>query len=221
MSTEYLVYMVNNSESSKNFYCFLTAPEEIDGAQVFANSSNHVTLPDQSTGTFDIGIEYSLEVKAQQTPVEVGVTVSGGESLLVDLTDTCDATFTVNDEHQIPTISMASDVAAEGEIGLLLNSYVPSDQEVYNWYQSATFGIKAGSSSMGYTWTPGPNSSTNLTPKVSFYINYGDYTDNQLLSVTETSRNSAQLTNASFDSAGKTTVTINSDGTWTVLPGQP
>lgn len=226
MSTKYTIHVVNKKPgATKKFFCFLSAPEKINGQEVFANSSKFVTLTGTKSGKaakFDIGLQYSLTAGSANTPVDVGLAASGNISENVDLDQIWDADFYVNDDQQTPDLTLAEKSGAGNDIvQVRTNAFNDTEEADYDWFQYLTYGVNDGRTQMGYTWSPEGNTEYDLTPQVEFYINTGSFTPGELVNLHSSGRDAAVVSNDDFDSRNVATVTYNSDGTWDIEPGAP
>jgi hypothetical protein len=225
MATNYTIYLVNQSSSTQTFWCFLTRPQEVaSDPTVFANSSASIAIDsnDPSTNSFTIPVQYVVSAGASNQAVGLGVQINSTISQDSDLTDVWDATYANVPPNKGPKLTLdGSSSVGANSLKIVTNAFDQENNESNNWYASQSFGIQTESGFMGMTWSPSPNQSRTLTPKLSFYVSVGSFGDSTLADWTQVSNQSAQLSVPGSFSAGAATVTYLNNGKWQITPGKP
>ncbi|MFA6607826.1 MAG: hypothetical protein WCS75_12580 [Sphingomonas sp.] len=224
MPSQYTIYLVNQSSSTQTFWCFLTRPAEIaSDPNVFANSSASIAIDsnDPSTNYFVIPVQYSVGAGASNNAVGLDVQVTSTISQNSDLAQVWNADYANAPPKKGPKLNAASTSTGPNSIKLVTNSFNQEDNEALGWYSNQSFGIQTASGFMGMTWSPSPNQSRTLTPKLSFYISVGSFGSSTLADWTQVSNDSAQVSVPGSFAAGACTVTLLNNGKWNIAPGKP
>ncbi|RUN77113.1 hypothetical protein EJC47_08570 [Sphingomonas sp. TF3] len=224
MPSQYTIYLVNQSSSTQTFWCFLTRPAEIaSDPNVFANSSASIAIDsnDPSTNYFVIPVQYSVGAGASNNAVGLDVQVTSTISQNSDLAQVWNADYANAPPKKGPKLTLASTSTGPNSIKLVTNSFNQEDNESLGWYSNQSFGIQTASGFMGMTWSPSPNQSRTLTPKLSFYISVGSFGSSTLADWTQVSNDSAQVSVPGSFTGGACTVTLLNNGKWKIAPGKP
>lgn len=224
MTAEYTIYLVNESTSTQTFWCFLERPIELaSDPSVFANSSASLAVrPFQpGTNTFTIPVQYVVGAGASSKPVGLGVKVSASVTNDADLTDTWEADYATVPPNLGPTMQKLGTQSPAKTIAIKSNEFDQAKNEAAGWFSNMSFGIQTDQGFLGMTWSPSPQMTRTLTPKLTFYVAVGSYGSNKLADWTDISNNSAQIVVPSSFKYNETTVTYTSTGGWVVTPGKP
>ncbi|ESA35921.1 hypothetical protein N836_10350 [Leptolyngbya sp. Heron Island J] len=224
MTTEYTIYLVNESASSQTFWCFLKRPEELaSDPQVYANSSTNLTVGSFQPGinTFTIPVQYQVGAGASNKAVGLDIKVNSGVSNDADLGDTWEADYVTVPPKQGPTMQKLSSDPSKKSIAIASNAFDRGKNEGNQWFSNMSFGIETSQGFIGMTWSPSPQQTRTLTPKLKFYVAIGSYGNNTLADWTTVSNNAAEISVPGSFKYNETTVTYTSTGAWKVEPGKP
>ncbi|ETI62022.1 hypothetical protein D104_02220 [Marinomonas profundimaris] len=220
----YKIFIVNKTSSKKQFWAFLSEPEDTFSSDLYLNSSAYITIKPNNTkqlNSFTIPLQYSTEAGCSNNAVGLNTVIESSITEKVDLTDGLTAAFTISDEHLGPDLSSpVSGTADPGKVEVEVDPFAQNDEEKYSWYPSLTFGVQSQQGFMGYSWSPEPGETYKIKPKVKFYIATGSWESNQLLDMSSISTDSAEVTENDFDTKLECTVTLE-NGEWTVTKGRP
>ena len=221
MATEYTIYIVNKNDKRK-FWLFLSAPEELSGLGVYANSSAYMTVAPNYIGTnsFTIPVQYVIGAAASSNAVGLGVRVSSVNTQQTDLKQEWKIQYAPPANHEGPTVTKGSDPQVD-QIWLDTLEYEKGEEPIKKWYASQSFGIETDSGYIGMTWSPITGETRKITPKLAFYVATGDYESNSLASWNQVSDGAAKITEESFSPSREVTVTRTSAGGWDITPGAP
>ncbi len=224
MPTNYTIYLINQSSTTQTFWCFLARPQEVaSDPTVFANSSASLAIDsnDPSTNSFTIPVQYVVAAGASNNAVGLNVKVNSTISRDSDLTQVWDATYADVPPNKGPKLVLNSDSVGPNSLKIISNPFAQDSNEALNWYASQSFGIETAAGFMGMSWSPSPNQSRTLTPKLSFYVSTGSFGASTLADWTQVSNDSAQVNVPGNFSAGACTVTLLNNGKWKITPGKP
>jgi len=224
MTTEYTIYIVNESSSTQNFWCFLERPEELaSDPSVFANSSASLAVGSYQPGTntFTIPVQYVVGAGASNREVGLGVKISSSVTNNANLQDAWEVDYVTVPPNQGPTMQKLGRKSLENTIAIKSNAFDQGKNENNGWFSNMSFGIQTAQGFIGMTWSANPQQTRTLTPKLKFYVAVGSFGSNNLANWTNVSNNSAELLTPSSFKYNKTTVTYTSDGSWIVTPGAP
>lgn len=225
MADEYKIYLVNNSPSTQIFWCFLEKPEQLaSDPLVFANSQANLQIESGQPGfnSFTIPVQYLVGASAGNEPVGSGVVVESSVINDASLKDQWYATYADVPPNQGPTMEKTGTASEDNTIEIKCNPFNKEKNEANNWYSNMSFGVQTPSGFIGMTWSPEPNKTKTLTPKLSFYVSVGSYGSNELVDFTTISNDAAEISVPdSFDAINETTVTYTETGEWIVTPGKP
>ncbi|WP_323282745.1 hypothetical protein [Enterobacter cloacae] len=219
MPTTYTIHLRNKQSANQTFWCFLDEPSSNIDSTVFANSSAFLTVPTYSPGQddrFAIPLQYVVQAGASNQAVGLNTQIYSSIKHDTDLSQTWLATYFA--QNQGPNLT-SSGSAPSGEIDITTNAFDKSKEPLNKWFSNLTYGVKSENGFMGVTWSPDPNQEYRIKPKVQFYVATGHFESNTLADITSISKQSASITDASFDGNNECTVTLNTDGTWDVVPG--
>lgn len=218
---QYIIYLVNQSASTKDFWCFLTQPEALNNENVFANSSVNIAIDPGYKGydTFTIPVQYSLGAGGSNEAVGLDIKVDAQMQKKVSLGEGLRADYANAPPNKGPNLGPGSAVGSDS-VGLQVNNFNQVANEEHGWFSNASFGIETAQGFIGMTWSPSPGENTTITPKLTFYVATGNFGINTLASFGTVSSQAAQITLDDFDRK-KATVTLMPDGTFKVVPGMP
>ncbi|KGJ93766.1 hypothetical protein [Colwellia psychrerythraea] len=223
MSTEYKIYLVNESASTKNMWCFLTKPEGLTGPNVFANSSSSLSVTPNYAGTnlFTVPLQYSLQAGASNEAVGLDIRIDSTISVNADLKKKYQADYVTAPPKQGPNLTLDQTGSSPAKtMAFKTNGFNKVQNEDNQWFSSATFGIETGNGFMGVTWSPDPNDTKTITPKFEFYIATGSFESNKLADFNTISNDSAIIPLSMFKNL-EATVTLTETGSWVVTAGRP
>lgn len=118
-------------------------------------------------------------------------------------------------------MGLASPKAPANAIAIVSNAFDKGSNEVAGWFASQTFGIETEAGFVGMTWSPDPQKTRTLTPKLTFYVATGDYGSNELASWDDVSNGSAAVSVPNNFVLNACTVTYTATGGWTITAGAP
>lgn len=222
--TIYTIYLVNESSSLQRFWCFLERPKEIadDDKKVFANSSVYLDVASHSANinTFTIPVQYRVGAGASNQAVGLNIKVNSTIMKDASLDDKFQAKF--YKPNQGPDLEQDGTGAGKKQISIGSNPFNQVEFENQHWFSNMSFGIQTQQGFLGMTWSPSPNQTRTLTPRLKFYVAVGTYGANDLASYKTISNGSAEIPVPSkFSASGEATVRYTSNGTWEVEPGKP
>lgn len=221
--TEYTIYLENNSATTKNFWCFLAPPQELDNKKVFANSSTNLAVAphSQDVNTFTIPVQYVVGAAASNEAVGLNIKVETYNTKPADLTDVFEAKYKTIPPKMGPTLAKVSTASPANTIRMDSNSFNRGTNEDGGWFSNMSFGIKTEQGFIGMTWAPPPQDKKTITPELSFYIACGSFGANSLARWEDVSESCARLqVPVDFDLLCAT-VTLDGTGSFVVTPGKP
>ncbi|MCA6220942.1 hypothetical protein [Photorhabdus antumapuensis] len=224
MSTEYKIYIINQQDKKKKFWCFLSEPQSEVSDKVFANSSTYMTLSKHIKGdenSFIIPLEFKLKASSHNKVVGISSKISTHSLKDIELGNIWKVEFDSSNEHINPSLSKLSEKTEPNQVGIKINGFDLTEQEINRWYSCLTFGIESGEGFIGYSWLPSPNDTYHIQPKIRFYIKTGEYVENQLIKMSDVSSDSALITEEDFDKRKECTVIYTTQGKWEVKSGKP
>lgn len=224
MANNYTVYLINQMSTTQTFWCFLDKPVEVqDDPGVFANSSASLAIDSNaaSTNYFTIPVQYVVGAGASNKAVGLNVKINSSIVENADLTQVWDATYANVSPNKGPTLTLDNATASDTSLKIVSNAFAQESNESQNWWASQSFGIETEAGFMGMTWSPSPNQTRTLTPKLTFYISVGTFGVSTLADWDDVSNAAATLSVPGSFNAGACTVTLLNNGTWTVKPGKP
>ena len=221
---EYIIYVINQSAETQQFWLFLAQAQGFEGNQVFANSSAYMTVPANfpEGPSFSIPVRYLVVAGAQNNPVGLDIMIAPGYQLNTELDEQWNIQYAEPTQHRPPTMRIAGSIANPNALLLQTLPYDKDEEAQANWYANQSFGIETPQGYIGMTWSPNPGQPLTLTPNLTFYVAIGDYGVNQLASLEQVANNAAVVTAPnSFDAGNEATVTCTQEGRWIVAPGSP
>ena len=224
MPTNYTIYFINQSSTTQTFWCFLARPQEVaSDPSVFANSSASLAIDsnDPATNSFTIPVQYVVAAGASNNAVGLNVKVNSTISQNSDLSQVWDATYADAPPNKGPKLSLNPESVGPNSLKIVSNAFAQDSNESLGWYASQSFGIQTEAGFMGMSWSPSPNKSRTLTPKLSFYVSTGEFGSSTLADWTQVSNDSAQVNVPGNFIAGACTVTLLNNGKWKITPGKP
>jgi hypothetical protein len=224
MVDNYTIYLVNKSADTQQFWCFLEAPNELKSdPDVFANSNAALAVKPgaRTLNRFVIPTQFVVGAGAANKPVGLGIRIVSSVTEDSNLTDKWDATYANVPPNMGPELDLSSAKAPANTIAISSNAFNKVANENSGWFSNQSFGIETDAGFIGMTWSPKPQQTRTLTPKLTFYIAVGSYGSNSLASWTEVSNGSATVTAPGNFQFNECTVTYNPDGSWVVTKGKP
>ena len=219
----YNIYIVNRSQTTQTFWCFLAPPRELAGDPgVYANSSAALAVTPNYPGTtaFMIPMQYVVGAGASNQAVGLNVQVVSNVTYDVSLQQTVDLDYASVPPNMGPTMNIAGTNAPANAIAITCNAFNKVNNEENGWFSNASFGIETAAGFTGMSWSPNPQSTRTLTPNLTFYVAVGYFGNSALASWNDVMDNSAEISVPSSFSGTDCTVTYNADGTWSVSPGR-
>ncbi|QLK61117.1 hypothetical protein GE278_10260 [Enterobacteriaceae bacterium Kacie_13] len=222
MPTTYTIHLKNLQSADKTFWCFLNFPESQISADVYANSSANLTVSQHQHGqddSFSIPLQYVVQAGASNKAVALNTLIQSSIKKNTDLATAWHADY--YPANKGPSLYVASDEPAPGnkEVDVWTNDFDKSQEPLQKWFSSLTFGVMSESGFMGVTWSPDPEQTYRIQPKVQFYVATGNFESNKLADITAISSKAANITGDSFDGNNECTVTLKTNGQWLVEPG--
>ena len=224
MVDTYTIYLQNETVSTKVFWCFLERPQQlVDDPKVFANSSASLAVAPHapSTNTFTIPVQYLVGAGASNQAVDLGIKIESSIQLNASLDEQFSATYANVPPNLGPTLVSTGSGAGSNQISIKSNSFEQANNEANGWFASQTFGIQTAQGFIGMSWSPDPNFTRTLTPKLKFFVAVGDYGSNKLASWNTINNDSVELDVPIDFNLRKVTVTLQNNGTWRKEPGEP
>lgn len=224
MTDTYTIYLVNNSADIQTFWCFLAPPQQlVNDPGVFANSSASLAVRPNSQGQnyFAIPVQYVVGAGASNQAVGLNVQVVSNVTNNASLQDQWSAQYATVPPNMGPTMSRLGTSGPANTISIASNAFNKSENENASWFSNQSFGIQTQSGFIGMTWSPNPQQTRTLTPKLTFYVSVGDYGQNSLASWNDVSNNAATISVPNDFQYNKCTVTYTATGGWTVTQGPP
>lgn len=221
-TTNYTIYLKNESSDDKNFWCFLEKPNGVPSSAVFANSSASLNVVPNYGGTnkFVIPLQYSLGAGASNEAVGLGVQIDTSIIKNAELKQTWEAYYATIPPNQGPNLALVQgQKSPDNTIGYLSNGFNKVKNENGKWFSNMSFGIQTQNGFLGVTWSPSPNDQNTITPKFSFYISTGSFTSYELADISTISRQSAKVELKDFINL-EATVTLTATGEWLVQGGK-
>jgi hypothetical protein len=218
----YTIYLKNESNDDKNFWCFLEKPDGISDYGAFANSAANLFVMSGYGGTnkFNIPAKFVIGAGASNNAVGLGVRIDSSVVNAVDLQQTWEAQYASIPPKQGPRLSLIQGQRSPNNtIGLLSNSFDKMNNENGGWFSNMSFGIETENGFIGVTWSPSPNNQNTITPKFAFYISTGSYSSSQLADFGTISNQAARIELSDFRNS-EVTVTFTSRGQWIVQGGR-
>jgi hypothetical protein len=223
MATEYTIYLVNNSAQTQQFWCFLARPDELAGdPTIFANSSTTlaVTPQSESINTFTIPVQYVVGAGASNNAVGLNIKVASTITKQTELQQTWKAGYATTVPPNLgPTLTQGPKASGPNTIVISSNAFDQSSNEANGWFSNMSYGVQTFQGFIGMTWSPAPQQTRTLTPKLQFYVATGSFGSNELASWTDVSNGTAPITVPGDFKYNKTTVTLTETGGWLVTPG--
>jgi hypothetical protein len=224
MTTNYTIYLINESASTQLFWCFLERPEELASQSgVYANSSANLAVASNSPAinTFTIPVQYVVGAGASNNAVGLNVLVQSNITQKADIGQVWDASYATVPPQMGPTMTLDSATSPANTIGIKANAFNQVNNEANGWFSNMSFGIQTNQGFMGMTWSPTPSQTRTLTPQLKFYVAVGSYGSNTLASWTDVSNDAAEVSVPADFQYNKSTVTYTATGQWNVTPGAP
>jgi hypothetical protein len=222
--TPYTIYLVNNTASTQQFWCFLAPPDELaSDPGVFANSSTTLAVASQSESinTFTIPVQYVVGAGADNQAVGLSIKVASTITKKAELQQTWEAGYATVPPNLGPTLTLTTQTSKPNTIAIKSSAFNQGENESNGWFSNMSFGLQTKQGFIGMTWSPSPQQTRTLTPKLEFYVATGSFSQNELASWTDVSNGSALIAVPGDFRLNKTTVTLTELGGWLVTPGAP
>ncbi|PIF31491.1 hypothetical protein CLU81_1981 [Flavobacterium sp. 9] len=221
-STNYTIYLKNESSNNQNFWAFLERPEGLSNKSVYANSSAFLSVDsnDRGINSLAIPLQYSLGAGAAEQPVGLGVQIDSSIILRANLKETWETRYATIPPRQGPNLNtVQGHQTPDNSISLITNSFDKAKNEDGKWYSNSSFGIQTEMGFLGVTWSPSPDDQCTITPKFSFYIATGNFSSYELADLETISRKAAKIELSDFRNQ-EVTVTLTNRGQWIVESGK-
>jgi hypothetical protein len=222
MTTDYTIYLVNQSVNSQLFWAFLSAPTVSNNPQVFANSNTNLQIAGSSPdlNSFTIPVQYIIGAGASNNAVGLNIVVTSNATRNTNLQQLWDVSYATTPPNQGPTVG--TDQSSSNTLAMKTNPYDQALNRTNGWYENMSFGVKTAQGFMGVTWAPDPSKTYAITPKLVFYVSVGSYSSYSLADITSVSNSSAALdTSTDFDLNNMCTVVYSPKGEWSHFKGRP
>ncbi len=223
MVDTYTINIVNKSVSTQSFWLFWQKPENIEvNTGVYANSSAQISIQSNQPGTnkFVIPGQCVVGAGAGNKPVGLNAKIYSSVTNNADLGDVWNVVYYDTPRNQGPTMGKDNATASPNMISIKTAPFDKAVSQNNGWYASQSFGIETENGFIGMTWSPDPNTTITLEPKLEFYVATGSYGANTMADWTEISNCAAQISAPrDFDGTRVCTVTYNSNGTFSVAQG--
>jgi hypothetical protein len=223
MAMTYQIFIVNQSETTQVFWCFLAPPPELaHDPGVFANSSASLAVVPNNQGSayFGIPVQYLVGAGASNQAVGLNVMIVSDVSSEVSLQQRFDVDYATWPPNMGPTMS-PSGASSPNTIALTSNAFDQAGNEAVLWFSNMSFGIQSETGFTGATWSPTPQTTRTLTPTLTFHIAIGEYDSNVLASWDQITNNSIAISIPNSFEGDSCTVTLLADGGWAQVPGRP
>lgn len=221
-TTNYTIYLKNESSNTQNFWAFLQKPEGLPNSGVYANSSAYLSVyPGYgSVNKLVVPLQYMLGAGASNQAVGLGVQIDTSIIKNAELKQTWEAHYATVPPRQGPNLNLVQgQTSPDATIGYLSNAFDKVRNENEKWYSNASFGIQTQMGFLGITWSPSPDDQFTITPKFSFYIATGNFSSYELADLETISRKAAKIELSDFRNQ-EVTVTLTGRGDWIVQPGR-
>ncbi len=219
----YRIYVVNEGQTRRNFWCFLQGATEWTVSDTLGRSDSMLPVPPNYQGLmyFTVPNLYVLGAGVANQEVMPGVRIDSTTQVDVQLQEMRKVDYN-NAPPCIPPIINPDSVGTSppGTIAVETNGFNMEQNNYHHCFGNASFGIDTGTGFMGITWSPYPSMNYTLTPRFAFYIATGNYEMSCLVDLNNVAHYSANVKESDFDNY-EVTVTLAIDGTWIVTPGRP
>jgi hypothetical protein len=227
MPEAYTIYLINQSDNTQNFWCFLADP---DDPSFYANSTASLAVRPNDPGfnSFTIQAQYIVGAGASNRAVEPGARIfthaakaAAASSAAHDaaLGDMWDANYVTWPPNLGPLLKLSETKSAPGAIAIRSNAFNKVVNEDNSWFSNQSFGVMSESGFIGVTWSPNPETTVTLNPRLKFYVVSGNYESNVLARIDR--NNAATIAVPDNFKFNKSTVTYTASGTWMVARGEP
>jgi len=220
--TDYVINLVNQSESTQAMWCFLAPPPGLsDQGPVYATSTAVIMVPANGTGSFMIPDICVVGAGAMNVPVELDAQILSDVNEQVSPGDRWEVNYATVPPMIEPNLNRTGEGAPQGSIAIATNAFNRAFNEAHEWYANQSFGMQADAGFLGVTWSPEPAQTVVLTPQPLFHIATGAFESGTLVDWGEVAAQSAEVNVPSSFSADQCTVTLQANGTWQVSAGAP
>ncbi|CAI9085880.1 hypothetical protein A7K93_04790 [Candidatus Methylacidiphilum fumarolicum] len=220
----YRIYVVNNGADAQNFWCFLAPPQElVNDQRVFANSNVRLRIRNNANGHnyFEVPVQYVIGAGASNNAVGLGVKIVSNVVEDANIGEMWEANYSTVPPNEGPTLTKLPKVSPGNTISIVSNRFDKVKNQDNDWFSNQSFGIKTTSGFMGMTWSPEPQETRILTPKLRFYISIGEYGSNVLANWDQFTNRAAVVHVPTSFAFEKCTVIYTSTGDWKVIKGEP
>jgi hypothetical protein len=159
MVDTYTIYIVNQSASAQQFWCFLTPPVAlVNNPGVYANSSASLEVAPNYGGTnqFVIPVQYVVGAGASNQAVGLNVQVISNFTQDTNLGQGWLASYVNAPPNEGPTIAAAAATTPQ-QIAITTNAFNQVSNDDAHWYANQSFGILTEAGFVGMTWSPSPS----------------------------------------------------------------
>lgn len=224
MATAYTIYLVNHSATTQEFWCFLARPPELaSDPRVYANSSVSLVIPSNSPGinSVTVPVQYVVGAGASNHAVGLNVRIQSTVTQNASLSQRWQANYASVPPSMGPSLSLTPNAVGPNNIAITSNAFNQASNEANGWFSNMSYGIQTSMGFMGMTWSPSPNQTWTVTPKLSFYVTTGNFGSNALADWAQVMNDAASLRVPTDFQYGSCTVTLLAGGSWIVTPGKP
>lgn len=222
MSSTYKINLYNLQQSTQTMWCFLGEQDIKPYAPVYANSNTFLMVPPFNNGTIDnsftIPLQYVIQAGASNNPVELNTRISTNASQYTDLGMEWLASYFPEPSRRYPELRLEG-TTSNNQLVVATNSYNKVDESINSWYGSMTYGMEYTGNLIGLTWSPEPNFTYQIKPRIAFYVAIGSFESDTLVDINMISRESALVTEYDFNENNECTVIRHENGSWSIRPG--
>ena len=225
MPTPYMIFIVNQSSDDQLFWAFLAPPVVTNDPRVFANSNTVLSVPGLSTdlNSIQIPVQYVIGAGASNNAVGLNTVITSSATRNTNLQVLWDVNYAATPPLQGPIVPLSSSGESPARTVAMKTNKYPKELNIENgWYENMSFGVKTAQGFMGVTWSPQPNKTYTITPKLTFYITVGNYSSYSLADIDSVSNDCVALdTSQDFSLNNVCTVVYTNDGGWSHFKGRP
>ncbi|MDF7775232.1 hypothetical protein P1X14_08240 [Sphingomonas sp. AOB5] len=223
MTTQYTIYLVNQSGTTWDFALFFAMPPELAGhPYVYGNSSVWMPVKPNYDGLLGFGIaeSYVVAPDAGNQSVLEGSTIAPIVFVPTNLSQAWRATYFYLRPPVGPGLTALSTAVPPGSVSITTDICDPPARGNEDLCPSMSFGLDFELGFTGVTWLPVAGETVTITPKMDFLVvAMGRFESNQLTPLAELAQSSAAVSVPDSFAEGACTVTLLPDGTWSVVPG--
>jgi hypothetical protein len=223
MKKKYIINLVNYTNAPHRIWIFLAKPGGIKACEAFANSSAFIDINADHTALNKITIpeQYSLHLGSSTQALMSGVEIKHITGLDVEFNKEYVADFVTAPTSIGPELTLNKvGKCTENTLSFRVNPFDVAANESKQCYANASFGIQSSLSFLGVTWSPSPNETKKIKPKLGFYLSTGNYESNTLVDFNTFEKLPAIIPLSMFIN-NEVTVTLTLDKGWIVTAGKP